>query len=163
MSAHRIEGRIAELGLTLPPPFTPPMGVSLPFRQVHVVGTIAHIAGHGPQAADGRLAEPLGKVGADLTVDEAYDAARLTGLSILSSLRRGLGDLDRIVAWGRVFGMVNAAPGFDRMPEVINGFSDLLLEVFGPVAGAHSRSAVGVASLPFGIPVEIEAEVYLHG
>jgi hypothetical protein len=101
----------------------------------------------------------LGKVGRDLTVEQGYVAARLTALSILGSLQRTLGDLDRIAAWGRVFGMVNSAPGFHRQPAVINGFSDLILELFGPVAGAHSRSAVGMAELPFNIPVEIEGEV----
>ncbi len=88
-------------------------------------------------------------------------AARLTGLAILGSLSRALGDLDRILAWSRVFGMVNAAPGFNAMPSVINGFSDLILDVFGPDVGAHARSAVGMAELPFDIPVEIEGEVEL--
>ena len=95
----------------------------------------------------------------DLTVEQGYVAARLTGLSILGSLQRALGDLDRIAHWGRVFGMVNSSPGFNRQPSVINGFSDLILELWGPQAGAHSRSAVGMAELPFDIPVEIEAEV----
>jgi enamine deaminase RidA (YjgF/YER057c/UK114 family) len=82
-------------------------------------------------------------------------------LSILASLKRALGDLDRVAAWTRVFGMVNSAPGFNRQPSVINGFSDLILELYGPEVGAHSRSAVGLAELPFDIPVEIEAEVEL--
>jgi enamine deaminase RidA (YjgF/YER057c/UK114 family) len=101
-------------------------------------------------------------VGREVTVEQGYGAARLTALSMLASLRRTLGDLDRIAAWGRVFGMVNSAPGFDRQPEVINGFSDLILEVFGAERGAHARSAVGMAELPFGgVPVEIEAQVHL--
>jgi enamine deaminase RidA (YjgF/YER057c/UK114 family) len=158
----KIEARIDELGLTLPPPLQPPGGTRLPFHSVHVVGTLAYIAGHGPLAPDGSLARPLGKVGAEVSLEQAYEAAWLTGLAILSSLSRTLGDLDRIKAWGRVFGMVNVAPGFDRMPEVINGFSDLLTEVFGHEVGGHARSAVGHAALPFGIPVEIEAEVHLH-
>ncbi|MCU7726469.1 RidA family protein [Actinoplanes sp. KI2] len=157
-----IESRIAELGLVLPAPVTPPGAVRLPFRQVRVVGSVAYVAGHGPLAADGTLAEPLGKVGAEVTPEQAYASARLTGLAILASLARELGDLDRIAAWGRVFGMVNVAPGFDRLPEVINGCSDLLLELFGPEVGGHARSAVGQAALPFGIPVEIEAIVHLH-
>jgi len=106
--------------------------------------------------------QPLGKVGVELNVQQGYQAARLTGLAILGSLQRELGDLDRIAAWTRVFGMVNSAPGFDRQPAVINGFTDLILEVFGPVRGAHARSAVGMAELPFRIPVEIEGEVELH-
>ena len=159
----RVDDRIRELGLTLPPPLVPPAGVTLPFRSVHVVGTLAYVAGHGPQAADGSLAL-TGKLGREVDVEQGYAAARLTGLSILASLRRALGDLDRIAVWGRVFGMVNSAPGFTRQPEVINGFSDLILEVFGPEVGAHARSAVGLAELPFGgVPVEIEAQVHLHG
>ena len=108
------------------------------------------------------MAPPFGQVGAEVSVEEAIEAARLTALSMLGSLRRTLGSLDRINGWLRVFGMVNSAPGFDRQPTVINGFSDLILEVFGPETGRHARSAVGMAALPFGIPVEIEAEVSIR-
>lgn len=156
-----IDDRIAQLGLVLPPPLAPPAGVQLPFASVRVVGSLVYVAGHSPQADDGSIAGPFGKVGKELDVAQGYLAARLTGLSILSSLRRELGDLDRIVAWGHAFGMVNVAPGFDRTPEIINGFSDLILEVFGAAVGAHARSAVGMAELPFGIPVEVEATVHL--
>lgn len=158
-----IERRLVALGLTLPPAFEPPPGARLPFQLVHVVGGRALFSGHGPQAADGSLAPPFGRVGADLSVEQGYAAARLTALSVLGSLQRALGDLDRIAGWTRVFGMVNAAPDFRNHPAVINGFSDLILELFGPAAGAHSRSAVGLASLPFDIPVEIEGEVQLGG
>ena len=137
----------------------PPGGVALPFRFVHLRGTRAFISGHGPLAADGSVALPVGKVGRELTLEQGYAAARLTGLAILGSLQRALGDLDRIRAWGRIFGMVNSAPGFHRQPAVINGFSDLILDLFGPEVGAHARSAVGMAELPFDIPVEIEGEV----
>ena len=157
----KVEDRLRVLGLVLPPPTQPPPGVVLPFRFVRIVGHRALISGHGPQNPDGSFAEPRGKVGRELSVEQGYTAARLTALSILGSLQRALGDLDRIAAWSRVFGMVNAAPGFNKMPSVINGFSDLILEVFGPEIGAHSRSAVGLAELPFDIPVEIEAEVEL--
>jgi hypothetical protein len=156
-----VENRLLALGLSLPPPTQPPPGVVLPFQFVHVVGRRALISGHGPQNPDGSLALPLGKLGRELTIEQGYAAARLTALSILGSLKRALGDLDRITAWCRVFGMVNSAPGFDRQPSVINGFSDLILEVFGPIVGAHCRSAVGLAELPFNIPVEIEGEVEL--
>jgi hypothetical protein len=158
-----IEQRLAALGLVLPPTLEPPPGVRLPFQLVRVVGTRALISGHGPQAPDGSLAPPFGRVGVELTVEQGYAAARLTALSMLGSLQRALGDLDRIAGWARVFGMVNSAPEFQRHPAVINGFSDLILEVFGPVAGAHSRSAVGMASLPFNLPVEIEGEVEVTG
>ena len=157
----KVEDRLRVLGLVLPPPTQPPPGVVLPFRFVRIVGHRALISGHGPQNPDGSFAEPRGKVGRELSLEQGYVAARLTALSILGSLQRALGDLDRIAAWSRVFGMVNAAPGFNKMPSVINGFSDLILEVFGPEIGAHSRSAVGLAELPFDIPVEIEAEVEL--
>jgi len=159
----RTRERLRALGLTLPPPTRPPPGLVLPFRFVHIVGRRALISGHGPQAPDGAFAEPRGKVGRELTPEQGYTAARLTGLSILGSLERALGDLDRIQSWGRTFGMVNCAPGFNRLPAVINGFSDLILEVFGPEVGAHSRSAVGMAELPFDIPVEIEGECEISG
>ncbi len=157
----RIEDRLQSLGLSLPPPTQPPPGFVLPFQFVRIVGRRALISGHGPQGADGAFAQPRGKLGRDLTVEQGYAAARLTALSILGSLQRTLGDLDRIAAWTRVFGMVNSAPKFTQQPSVINGFSDLILQVFGPEVGAHSRSAVGMAELPFNIPVEIEGEVEL--
>jgi enamine deaminase RidA (YjgF/YER057c/UK114 family) len=154
--------RLEELGLVLPAPLQLPAGVVLPFPWVRVVGTRALISGHGPTDASGALAKPLGKVGRDVTLEQAYAAARLTGLAILGSLARELGDLDRIAAWTRIFGMVNSAPGFNRQPAVINGFTDLVVEVFGAAKGAHARSAVGMAELPFNIPVEIDGEVELH-
>lgn len=157
MSAIAI--RLAELGLVLPPPMPLPPGVRLPFEAVRIVGHRAIISGHGPQGPDGRFAQPLGKLGRELSVEQGYTAARLTGLSILASLQRALGDLDRITHWVRVFGMVQGIAGFQSQPAVINGFSDLILELFGPEVGAHARSAVGLYELPFNIPVEIEAEV----
>lgn len=155
----KAEERLTELGFRLPGPVKGPPGVVLPFRFVRLLGNRAFISGHGPLNEDGSLAQPLGKVGRDLDVDEGYQAARLTALAMLGSLHRALGDLDRIAAWTRVFGMVNSAPGFSNQPSVINGFSDLILDVFGPEIGAHARSAVGMAELRFNIPVEIEAEV----
>ena len=156
----RIEKRLAEMGLVLPPPVRPPAGVVLPFQFVRVTGRRAFVSGHGPQGPDGSIAAPLGKLGRELTVEQGHHAARLTALAILGSLQRAIGDLDRVV-WGRVFGMVNSADGFNRQPQVINGFSDLILGLYGPDAGAHARSAVGMAELPFDMPVEIEAEVEL--
>jgi hypothetical protein len=156
-----IEDRLGELDLQLPEPIRPPSGVSLPLKFIHVIGNRALISGHGPLNLDGTVASPLGKLGRELTVAQGYKAARMTGLSILASLKREIGDLDKVAAWSRVFGMVNSAPGFNQQPTVINGFSDLILEVFGPVVGAHCRSAVGLAELPFDIPVEIEGELEL--
>jgi hypothetical protein len=155
------EDKLRSMGLTLPPPPQPPAGVVLSFQFVRIVAHRALISGHGPQNPDGSFAQPLGKLGREVSLEQGYTAARLTALSVLGSLKRSLGDLDRIAAWSRVFGMVNSAPGFNKQPSVINGFSDLILEVFGPEVGAHSRSAVGMAELPFDIPVEIEGEVEL--
>jgi enamine deaminase RidA (YjgF/YER057c/UK114 family) len=155
----RVEQRLTELGLELPEAAKLPAGVVLPFPWVRLRGNRAFISGHGPQAPDGTVTGPFGKVGDELTLEQGQYAARLTALSMLGSLKRELGDLDRVMAWLRVFGMVNVAPGFDRMPAVINGFSELILDLYGSEAGAHARSAVGMAGLPFGIPVEIEAEV----
>ena len=154
-----IEARLQTLGLQLPPPIKVPPSVVLPFEFVQIRGTRVLISGHGPQNPDGSIAAPLGKLGSDLSVEQGYLAARLTGLAILGSLQRALGDLDRIRSWGRFFGMVNSAAGFHQQPAVINGFSQLILELYGASRGAHVRSAVGMAELPFNMPVEIEGEV----
>ena len=154
-----IEEKLQALGLVLPEPVKVPSDVKLPFAVVRVRGNRAFISGHGPQNPDGSLAEPLGQVGTEVSLEQGYEAAKLTALSILGSLKRTLGDLERVAAWLKVLGMVNTAPGFNRQPQVINGFSDLILELYGPERGAHARSAVGMAGLPFDIPVEIEAEI----
>ena len=159
----KIEARLEELGLILPEPLVLPPGARLPFPWVRVRGNRAFISGHGPQQSDGSLAGPFGKVGAEVLPEQAYEAARLIALAILGTLKRQLGDLDPVTAWLRVFGMVNSAPDFTRQPAVINGFSDLVLAVYGEEAGSHARSAVSMASLPFNIPVEIEAEVEIDG
>ena len=130
----------------------------LPFELVRIVGDRALIAGHVPLNDDGTVAMPFGKVGDAVTAEEAYQAARRVALGMLSSLRTALGDLDRVDCWVRLFGMVNVAPGFSAIPPVINGCSDVILEVFGD-NGRHTRSAVGMAELPFGVPVECEGEV----
>jgi enamine deaminase RidA (YjgF/YER057c/UK114 family) len=158
-----VEERLRALGLALPEPTRAPPGVQLPFVWVRVVGDRGLVSGHGPTNPDGTLAAPFGKVGAEVTLEQGYRAARLTALAMLASLKRELGDLERVGRWVRAFGMVNVAPGFNRQPAVINGFSDLILELWGPERGQHARSAVGMAELPFGMPVEIEAEVLLRG
>ncbi|TXS91549.1 RidA family protein [Parahaliea aestuarii] len=161
---NSIDQRLSDMGLQLPAPLVLPEGVRLPFRMVNVRGDRAFVSGHGPQNVDGTLAGPFGKVGCDVTAEEGYQLARKVALSMLGSLQRELGSLDRIAGWGRVFGMVNSAPGFVQQPRVINGFSDLVLALFGDECGAHARSAVGMAELPFGagVAVEIEAEVLLR-
>ena len=158
-----VEAKLEELGLVLPEPVQTPPGLVLPFAWVRVRGDRAYVSGHVPLNPDGSVAGPLGKVGGEVSEEQGYEAARLTALSILGDLKRELGDLDRVVAWLRVFGRVNSAPGFVRQPNVINGFSDLILELYGPSAGDHARSAVGLAELPLGVPVEIEAEVEITG
>lgn len=149
-----IDDRLAELGIVLPPPM-PPAGNYL---GCVVDGDIVHVGGHGP--VDGATMI-TGKVGRDLSLEDARHAARMTALSMLSTLRAELGSLDRVERILKVFGMVNVAPGFDRTPAVIDGCSDLLVEVFGD-AGRHTRSAVGLAELPFGIAVEIEMSARLR-
>ncbi len=157
-----IEAKLEAMGLTLPRPIIAPAGMRLPFAFVRVRGNKAYISGHSAVNPDGSVAGPFGKVGAEVSVEEGYQAARSVGLGMLASLKQELGDLDRVVAWLKVHGMVNAAPDFTKHPAVINGFSDLILEIYGQEAGQHARSAVGMSSLPFGIPVEIEAEVEIN-
>ena len=143
-----IAQRLVELGITLPPVF-PPAGNYL---GCVVVGDMIHVGGHGPVDGDTIV---RGKVGADVSLERAREAARMTGLSILATMQAELGDLDRIERFVKVFGMVNVAPGFNVTPAVIDGCSDLLVEIFGD-RGRHTRSAVGLAELPFDIAVEIE-------
>lgn len=154
-----IEAKLKKLGLALPEALKTPPGLKLPFKPVIVRGTHVYISGHAPQNPDGSIAGPLGKLGKELTVEQGYNAAKLVALSILGDLKRALGDLDRVTAWLRILGMVNVAPGFNQTTAVINGFSELILELYGPERGAHTRSAVGMAALPLDISVEIEAEV----
>jgi enamine deaminase RidA (YjgF/YER057c/UK114 family) len=158
----KIEAKLQAMGLVLPEKTQAPPGVRLPYSPVRVRGNRAYVAGHGPRNSDGTVGDPRGKVGAEVTQEQAYLAARSCTLAMLGSLKRELGDLDRVTAWLRVFGMVNSAPGFTQHPAVINGCTDLILELWGAEAGAHARSAVGMAGLPFDIPVEIEAEVEIQ-
>jgi enamine deaminase RidA (YjgF/YER057c/UK114 family) len=152
----RIEDRLVELGLTLPKPFAAPPGVEFKFDLAQVSGDLAYVSGHLP--TDGAEVLVQGKVGAAVSLEQGYEAARLTGLAILASLRQELGDLDRVRRWVKAMGLVNCAPGFTQTPAVVNGYSDLILEVWGD-AGHHARSAIGVAELPFDVPVEVEAIV----
>jgi enamine deaminase RidA (YjgF/YER057c/UK114 family) len=151
----QVEAKLAELGLQLP---TPPPPVANYVRAV-TVGNLVFLSGHGP-SRDGRLVY-VGKVGADLDVKTGYDAAQLVMLNCLSSLKEEIGELDRVKRVVKLLGMVNAAPDFGEQPEVINGASDLLTQLFGD-RGRHARSAVGMASLPRGIAVEIEMIVEIN-
>ena len=156
-----IEAKLEAMGLTLPAALQPPPGMKLPFAPVRVRGNRAWVSGHSPQNADGSVAM-TGKLGVDLSVEQGYEAARLTALAMLGSIQRALGGLDRVAAWLKVLGMVNCAPDFTQTPSVVNGFSDLIIDLWGPERGAHARSAVGMNSLPVGIPVEIEAEIEIE-
>lgn len=158
----RIEAKLAEMGLVLPEALKAPPGVVFPFQWVRVRGNRAYISGHVATNADGTLAMPLGKVGADVTPEQAYQSAKLVALAHLGSLKRELGDLDRVTAWLRVFAMVNVAPGFYETPRATNGYSDLILAVYGPEVGAHARSSIGMM-LPLNAPVNCEAEVEIDG
>jgi enamine deaminase RidA (YjgF/YER057c/UK114 family) len=146
------EARLTELGLELPPPSVPGASYITFVR----TGNLVYTSGHGPRAADG--SSITGKVGVDLDVDEAREAARLTGLGLLATLRTNLGSLDDVVQVVKVLGMVNCVTDFTEQGSVINGCSDLFEDIFGE-AGRHARSAVGMGSLPSNIPVEIEAIV----
>jgi enamine deaminase RidA (YjgF/YER057c/UK114 family) len=154
-----IEERLREKGLVPAEAFKSPTGATYPFSWVRVRGDRAYVSGHLPLNPDGTLAEPRGKVGGEVTLEQGVQAARLVGLSMLGSLRRELGDLERVSAWLRVFGMVNVSPGFTQIASVVNGFSELIVDLYGRERGTHSRSAVGMAELPFGVAVEVEAEV----
>ncbi|OGK81880.1 MAG: hypothetical protein A2X52_21350 [Candidatus Rokubacteria bacterium GWC2_70_16] len=144
------EARIKELGITLPQP-AKPVGNYIPGVRV---GNLLFLSGHGPVRVDGQPTA-RGKVGRDLSTEEAYKVAREVGINLLGSARVILGSLDRVKRIVKVLGMVNSADGFAEQPKVINGFSDLMVEIFGE-SGRHARSAVGMAELPMGIPVEIE-------
>jgi enamine deaminase RidA (YjgF/YER057c/UK114 family) len=148
----RIESRLEELGLTLPEPLVLPGN----FQLVKVHDGLAYVAGHGP--FDGSTVLVEGLIGRDLTLEDGYEAARLVGLSILASLKRELGDLDRVTSWVRAVGYVHCAPGFGENARVLNGFSDLIVELWGE-AGRHARSAPGQGPSPLNVPVIVDAIV----
>ena len=152
----RIDDRLADLGLELPAPPAAPPGVELPFEPVRLHGGLAYVSGHGPFDGDRLLI--AGSVGAELSVEQAYEAARATALSMLASLRVALGDLDRITAWLKALGFVKCADGFKVTPAAINGFSDLIVELWGD-AGRHARSAPGQGPSPLNVPIIVDALV----
>ncbi len=156
MTTQTPESRLAAAGITLPAPPSP-AGSYVTFVRT---GNLAFTSGHGPTGADGKLI--TGRLGADLDIAAGREAARATGLNLLATLRNELGSLDRVTRVVKVLGMVNCTPEFDQHPAVINGASDLFVEVFGD-AGRHARSAVGMGSLPFGMAVEIEIVVEIAG
>ncbi|HSF99968.1 MAG TPA: RidA family protein [Vicinamibacterales bacterium] len=154
-STHDPEARLAELGITLPTPASPVANYVNGVR----TGNLIFLAGKGPRRPDGT--EVRGKLGADISIEQGYEAARLTAINQLAVLKAMLGNLNRVVRVVKVLGMVNATPDFEDHPAVINGFSDLIVDVFGE-RGRHARAAVGMASLPRGQAVEIEMVVEIR-
>lgn len=157
-----IEHKLAELGLVLPEPLQYPPGMAMPFSWVRVRGKRAFISGHIPLNPDGTIAQPLGQIGVEVTVEEGNNAAKMVALAHLASLKRELGDLDRVTAWLRVFAMVNAGPEFTATPLVANGYSELILSLYGPDAGQHARTAAPMR-VPMNAPFNCEAEVEIDG
>ena len=147
-----VERRLQDMGIALPAPLQPPGN----FELVTMHGGLAYIAGHGP--FDGSDVLVQGRLGDDLTLQQGYDAARLTALSILASLKRELGELDRVAQWLRAVGYVHCVPGFGQNAAVVNGFSDLIAELWGD-AGRHARSAPGQGPSPLNVPIIVDAIV----
>lgn len=155
----RIETKLKELGLVLPQAPRLPPGITISFAWTRVRGNRVYVAGHSAQNPDGSPGGPFGKVPSEVSFEAAQQGARDTALAVLGSLQRELGDLDRVTAWLMVEGMVNADPGYAQTTTVINGFSDLILELYGPEIGRHARIAVGMAALPLNNAVTIAAEL----
>ena len=154
--------RIKELGISLPPPLAIPPGVETPLVFIKIINKRVLVSGHGPQESDGSMTKKLGQVGSDLSLEEGIEEARKVAYAIMGTVQREIGELNRVKQWVKVLGMVNSAPGFTGQTPVINGFSKAVLEVFGNERGLCTRSAIGMAALPFGIPVEVEAELELY-
>jgi enamine deaminase RidA (YjgF/YER057c/UK114 family) len=150
-----IRDSLAELGLVLPPPQVVPEGMTLTYRRLVRWGDVVYIAGHGPTWGEGWGA-PLGKVGQEVSVEEGVAAAELTALNVLATIERELGNLEQVACWLKINGYVNAVPGFTEQARVVNGFSDLILKLYG-LDKLSARTSVGVPDLPFGMPVEVDA------
>ncbi len=156
-----IEQRIEALGLYLPEPTKVPAGIQIDFAWARLYGDRVYVSGHAPTQPDGSFRPPAGRVGEDVTPEQAAEAARFATLSMLGSIRRVIGDLDRIAAWLRVDGFVLVAPGFAQTTNVVNGCSHLLAKLFGPEIAVHARTAIGVAATPLSSPVILAAELAL--
>ncbi|MFC7383723.1 RidA family protein [Sphaerisporangium rhizosphaerae] len=163
VSSQEVRARLAAQGRSLPKPWQLPNQIKIAPSLVRVLGNRVLVSGHVPIGEDGTVAGPSGKVGSEVDLATAQESARLTLLGIFADLERELGDLDRVGAWCRLNCMVNASPDFIDFPAVFNPASQLLLDAFGDEVGGHSRVAVGVAGLPWNMPVEIEAELELRG
>ena len=159
--AGDIERRVEQLGLTLPATPKVPPGVTISFEWIRIRGNLVFVSGHGPLAPDGSPAGPFGKVPSEVPLEAAQESARLTALAVIAGLKHAIGDLDRIAGWAMVNGFVNADPGYAQTTLVLNPFSDLILDVFGPEVGAHARTAVGVAAVPLNLPLVVSAQIEL--
>jgi enamine deaminase RidA (YjgF/YER057c/UK114 family) len=158
----RIEQRLGDLGYQLPAVPRMPPGVSTSFSWVRIVGTRVLVSGHGAQNPDGSPAGPFGRVPDQITLKQAEGSARLAALSVISSVRQAVGDLDRVGGWVTVSGFVQAEPGYAQTTAVVNAFSRVVLDVFGEEIGQHARTAIGVSALPLNLPVVIAAELSLQ-
>jgi enamine deaminase RidA (YjgF/YER057c/UK114 family) len=157
----RVEERLKELGLDLPAEAKVPPGMTIPFQWVRVRGRRAFVSGHGALAADGSPRGPFGKVPSQVSLEDAQASARAATLAMLGSLKRAIGELDKVAAWLMVYGNVNADPGYPQTTLVANPASELLVDLYGADAGAHARTAIGMAALPLDLPVILAAEVEL--
>ena len=158
----RVEKRLHDSGLHVPATPRMPPNVAISFRWVRVIGNRVLVSGHGPQTPDGSPAGPFGRVPDQVTIEQAQASARLTALSVISSVQDAVGDLDRVGAWVTVSGFVQAKPGYAQTTAVVNAFSEVVIDVFGDQIGQHARTAIGVAALPLNLPVVIAAELSLH-
>jgi len=154
-----VERKLADRGIVLPEPIVVPPGATLPFEWIRHSGSRAYVSGHSALNPDGTMPPVFGKVGRDVSYEEAYQFARGTAAAMLATIRRAIGDLDRITAWMIVNGYVNALPGETRTTHVVNGFSELILELFGPEIGSHARTAIGVEALPHNLPLIVTAQI----
>jgi hypothetical protein len=159
----RVEQRLEELGLQLPGEAKLPPGVTIPFNWVRVRGNRAFVSGHGALSADGSPLGPFGKVPSQVSIEDAQASACSATLSMLASLKRAVGELDKIEAWMMVYGNINADPSFPQTTLVMNPASELLVDLYGADSGGHARMAIGMAALPLDLPVIIAAEVELGG
>jgi enamine deaminase RidA (YjgF/YER057c/UK114 family) len=155
----KIEARLHEMGLELPR-LVAPGGGAIKMRQARRTGNLLYLSGNGPML-DGKPTI-TGKLGADISLEQGYEAARLTGLNLLAVIKQELGQLEG-VRWVKSLGFINSAPGFNQQPLVLNGFADLIVNLYGESDGLHARSAVGMAELPWDIPVEIESILEITG
>jgi enamine deaminase RidA (YjgF/YER057c/UK114 family) len=156
-----IDERLSDLGLTLPQVPRTPTGMVTTFSWVRVLGGRVLISGHGPQNPDGSPAGPFGRVPDEVSPEQAAQSAQLAALSVMASVRDAIGNLDRVAAWASVTGFVQTQPSYAATTAIINGFSQLIIDVFGPAVGQHARTAIGVAALPLNLPVVVSAELLL--